>query len=399
MPPESPLPDHLPQTRAARRLAEQTAASPSRAQRRQHRTEAVRHVRPDGPSRAPARSSRVLPQVAVVTLGLVGGLLVVPATQEMGGEGRGLEPLSARWDAALGRGDDRASRTADGRAALLAEGGVGGSPAGATQAPEGSAAGQSAATPSAPGPSADEPVVPEPGAAPQAPAPEAAAPQDPAAPPQQGASGPEVQEIQERLQVHGATVQADGVFGAGTDRALRTFQDAKGLDPDGVAGPATRAALLAAPAPTAGGAGSATGQAPSGSGTAGGQAPSGGGDATGDMAAALGLVNAHRAAAGCTALRADDRLVRAATLHAQDMVAQGYFSHAGLDGRTFGDRVAAQGYARPGGENIAAGQKSAQAVVDAWMASEGHRANILNCSFTTMGLGRAGNTWVQVFGY
>ncbi len=113
----------------------------------------------------------------------------------------------------------------------------------------------------------------------------------------------------------------------------------------------------------------------------------------------LNLVNAHRAAASCPALRADDQLARAATLHAQDMVDQGYFSHTSLDGRTFGDRVTAQGYARPGGENIAAGQQTAQAVVDAWMASEGHRANILNCDFTAMGLGRAGNTWVQVFGY
>ncbi|TGJ96513.1 RNA polymerase, partial [Actinotalea fermentans ATCC 43279 = JCM 9966 = DSM 3133] len=123
------------------------------------------------------------------------------------------------------------------------------------------------------------------------------------------------------------------------------------------------------------------------------------GETAGDTAAALALVNTHRATAGCPALRADDQLGRAATLHAQDMVAQGYFSHTSLDGRTFGDRVTAQGYARPGGENIAAGQKTAQAVVDAWMASEGHRANILNCDFTTMGLGRAGNTWVQVFGY
>ncbi|MFE4466293.1 CAP domain-containing protein [Oerskovia sp. NPDC056781] len=370
--PESPLPDHLPQTRAARRLAEQAAVSPSRAQRRRRRAEAVRHARSTGAT-GRVRGPRALPQVAVVTLGLVGGLLVVPATQELGGEGPGLEPIGARWDAALGRGDDRAGRGGDGREPLLAEAGSSGTSGNVTQ-PSGSA---SAERPTD-APSSPEPPVDE------APAP----PEAPAAPPQQGATGPEVQQVQERLQVHGATVPADGVFGPGTDRALRTFQDANGLEPDGVAGPATRAALLAEPTTT-----------PAATGSAEGATSSGAGDTAGDTTAALTLVNAHRTAAGCPALRADEQLGRAATLHAQDMVAQGYFSHTSLDGRTFGDRVTAQGYARPGGENIAAGQKTAQAVVDAWMASEGHRANILNCDFTTMGLGRAGDTWVQVFGY
>jgi uncharacterized protein YkwD len=380
VPPESPLPDHLPQTRAARRLAEQ-AASPSRAQRRRRRAEAVRHARSTGAHGSPGsvRGPRGLPQAAVVALGLVGGLLVVPATQELGGEGPGLEPIGARWDAALGRGDDRASRSADGREPLLAEAGSSRTAGTAENAPQQpGAAEQPAAAAPAPEPSADEVPVPLP-----APAPEA-----PAAPPQQGATGPEVQQVQERLQAHGATVPADGVFGPGTDRALRAFQDANGLDPDGIADPATRAALLADPTTT-----------PGATGSAGGATWSGGGDAAGDTAAALTLVNTHRAAAGCPALQADDRLTRAATLHAQDMVAQGYFSHTSLDGRTFGDRVTAQGHMRPGGENIAAGQKTAQAVVDAWMASEGHRANILDCDFTTMGLGRAGDTWVQVFGY
>ena len=362
--PDSPVPDHLPQTRAARRRAEEIAFSPSRAARRRRRAEAVRHARPG----AEVRRASVLPQVMVVTLGLVGGLLAVPAAQELDGEGPGLEPIGARWDAALGRDADRASRSDAPRGPVLAEGG--------TAQPSESPRTQPETQVAVPAPDAPPEPAPEP-----APAPEATAP---AGPPQLGATGPEVQAIQERLQVHGATVLADGEFGAGTDRALRTFQAARGLAPDGVAGAATQAALLADPAPSTGGTGS-TGGAPS--------------SGTGDMAAVLNLVNAHRAAASCPALRADDQLARAATLHAQDMVDQGYFSHTSLDGRTFGDRVTAQGYARPGGENIAAGQQTAQAVVDAWMASEGHRANILNCDFTAMGLGRAGNTWVQVFGY
>lgn len=365
--PDSPVPDHLPQTRAARRRAQEIASSPSRAARRRRRAEAVRHARPG----AEVRRASALPQVMVVTLGLVGGLLAVPAAQELDGEGPGLEPIGARWDAALGRDADRASRSDGPRGAVLAEAeSAAQAPAAPTVGRPGGGAGAPPETTPAPDP------APTTEGAPEAPA--------PTGPPQLGATGPEVQAIQERLQVHGATVLADGEFGAGTDRALRTFQAAQGLEPDGVAGAATRAALLADPTTSTGGAGS-TGGAPS--------------SGTGDMAAVLSLVNAQRTAASCPALRADDRLARAATLHAQDMVDQGYFSHTSLDGRTFGDRVTAQGYARPGGENIAAGQQTAQAVVDAWMASEGHRANILNCDFTAMGIGRVGNTWVQVFGY
>jgi uncharacterized protein YkwD len=121
--------------------------------------------------------------------------------------------------------------------------------------------------------------------------------------------------------------------------------------------------------------------------------------APGDQVVAL--VNAARAQAGCGALRSDPRLAAAAQGHSDDMAAQDYFSHTSLDGRTFADRVRAAGYASPGGENIAQGQRSAQAVHDAWMNSEGHRANILNCGFTAIGVGlHAGTwTWTQNFGY
>ena len=54
---------------------------------------------------------------------------------------------------------------------------------------------------------------------------------------------------------------------------------------------------------------------------------------------------------------------------------------------------------RTAGENIAMGQQSPQAVVDAWMNSEGHRANILNSSYTQIGMGYVadGNYWSQMF--
>jgi len=115
----------------------------------------------------------------------------------------------------------------------------------------------------------------------------------------------------------------------------------------------------------------------------------------------VNLVNAARAEAGCGALTVDARLTAAAQGHSDDMAAQDYFSHTSLDGRSFADRVRAAGYPNPGGENIAQGQRSAQAVHDAWMNSQGHRDNILNCGFATIGVGlHAGSwTWTQNFGY
>jgi uncharacterized protein YkwD len=116
------------------------------------------------------------------------------------------------------------------------------------------------------------------------------------------------------------------------------------------------------------------------------------------------LVNAQRARVGCRALVVDARLARAAQAHSADMANRRYFSHTSLDGRTFVQRIRAQGY--PGtrlGENIAAGYRTPSAVMTAWMKSPGHRANILNCRFTAIGVGYAtggpyGTYWTQDFG-
>ncbi|WP_156724961.1 sigma-70 family RNA polymerase sigma factor [Streptomyces apocyni] len=115
----------------------------------------------------------------------------------------------------------------------------------------------------------------------------------------------------------------------------------------------------------------------------------------------LAIVNAERAKAGCGALKHDDRLARAAQLHSEDMSANNYFDHTSQDGRSFSDRATAQGYPQPGAENIARGQNSPEAVMSAWMNSPGHRANILNCSLNTMGVGLVDDdwTWTQVFGF
>ena len=122
--------------------------------------------------------------------------------------------------------------------------------------------------------------------------------------------------------------------------------------------------------------------------------------AAGPAAAVLASTNSQRAAAGCPPVRGDAQLARAAQGHAADMAAKGYFSHTSRDGRTFSQRVLAAGYPRPGGENIAQGQSSAAEVLQAWMTSSGHRANILNCSFTALGVGydSNGDYWVQNFG-
>ncbi len=123
--------------------------------------------------------------------------------------------------------------------------------------------------------------------------------------------------------------------------------------------------------------------------------------AGGPAAQVLSLTNTERSKAGCGPVRLDDRLARAAQLHSEDMSANNYFSHTGQNGSSFVDRAKAQGHPSPGAENIAQGQSSAASVMDAWMNSPGHRANILNCSLKTLGVGVTDSdwTWTQVFGY
>ncbi|HJU46085.1 MAG TPA: CAP domain-containing protein, partial [Chitinophagaceae bacterium] len=83
----------------------------------------------------------------------------------------------------------------------------------------------------------------------------------------------------------------------------------------------------------------------------------------------------------------NNRLEAAARAHAEDMSKNNYFSHTGLNGSTPGDRITAAGYEWQGyGENIAKGYPSEQAVVDAWIKSEGHCKNIMNGNFKEMGV-------------
>jgi uncharacterized protein YkwD len=118
---------------------------------------------------------------------------------------------------------------------------------------------------------------------------------------------------------------------------------------------------------------------------------------------ALRIVNQFRAAgASCGArgtfapagaLTLNTRLTSAAYGHARDMADKDYFSHDSQDGRSMVDRVNATGYSWSTiGENIAAGYYSVQSVVDGWMSSDGHCANLMNPRFTEFGLACARNS-------
>lgn len=117
------------------------------------------------------------------------------------------------------------------------------------------------------------------------------------------------------------------------------------------------------------------------------------------------LVNVERGQAGCGSVKLNTKLRTAIRLHVKELGSHGnlYISHVSDDGRTFVDRAKAQGYDDPGGENVARGQRDATDVMDSWMNSAGHRANILNCGFKAIGVGVTRGVdgtlvWGQLFG-
>jgi uncharacterized protein YkwD len=117
----------------------------------------------------------------------------------------------------------------------------------------------------------------------------------------------------------------------------------------------------------------------------------------------VALTNDARVKNGCAALRTEAKLTTAARAHSTDMVAYNYFSHTGRDGSTFVTRAKRAGYSSAIGENIAWGYRTPEAVVDAWLKSPGHRANILNCKAKAVGVGLAKKAdgtpyWTQLFG-
>ena len=124
----------------------------------------------------------------------------------------------------------------------------------------------------------------------------------------------------------------------------------------------------------------------------------------------LRLTNAFRSKQGLAPLTLNQKLAEAAEGHSEDMATQDFFSHTGKDGDKLSDRVKQVDYGyRAIGENIAAGQATPEAVVEAWKTSPGHRANLLNAQFTEIGVGyyhlendtgrvNYNRYWTQVFG-
>lgn len=124
----------------------------------------------------------------------------------------------------------------------------------------------------------------------------------------------------------------------------------------------------------------------------------------------LELTNKERSKVGLEPLKLNKQLANAADNHSDSMARDDFFSHTGADGSSVSDRVINNGYEYSTvGENIAAGQRSAEEVVQTWMDSPGHRANILNPDYTEIGIGyeylendtgavNYNHYWTQVFG-
>lgn len=128
----------------------------------------------------------------------------------------------------------------------------------------------------------------------------------------------------------------------------------------------------------------------------------------------LDLINAQRKAAGCPALAMNPALQQAAQTYANAMATQNFFSHRAPNGAGPSQRAWSVGYRfHKLAENIAAGQKSPEAVVKTWMNSPGHRKNILTCGLRETGIGLVYSRddkplrgqsypmhyyWVQMFG-
>ncbi len=104
------------------------------------------------------------------------------------------------------------------------------------------------------------------------------------------------------------------------------------------------------------------------------------------------LINGVRTVLGVSPVTYNAQLEAAAQAHSDDMLANDYFSHDGLDGSTIGSRATAAGYNwKAIGENIAQGQDNENLAMNAWISSPGHQRNNVHPDFNEFGLGRAGS--------
>ena len=115
------------------------------------------------------------------------------------------------------------------------------------------------------------------------------------------------------------------------------------------------------------------------------------------------IVNQERTSQGLSPLSYDSQLAELAQKKAEDMAENGYFSHQSPTYGSAFDMMNEAGISyRSAGENIARGQRTPEAVMDSWMNSSGHRANILSSSYSSVGVGYAEDEngtayWVQMF--
>ena len=112
------------------------------------------------------------------------------------------------------------------------------------------------------------------------------------------------------------------------------------------------------------------------------------------------LTNAERAKQGLAPLTLNTELSKVARTKSEDMKNKNYFDHTSPTYGSPFDMMKSFGISyQAAGENIAMGQKTPEQVVQAWMDSPGHRANIMNSSFTQIGVGyvASGNYWTQMF--
>ncbi|WP_327187469.1 CAP domain-containing protein [Streptomyces sp. NBC_01334] len=125
------------------------------------------------------------------------------------------------------------------------------------------------------------------------------------------------------------------------------------------------------------------------------------GTATPAVARVVALVNSERAKVGCSPVTLNAKLSQAAQAHSADMASHNTMSHTGSDGSDPGQRITRAGYLwSTYGENVAYGYSTPEQVMAGWMASAGHKRNILDCGFKEIGVGVAqpGNYWTQDFG-
>ena len=129
----------------------------------------------------------------------------------------------------------------------------------------------------------------------------------------------------------------------------------------------------------------------------------------------LDLINTARAEArscgteffaATSPLAWNTQLLAAARTHSEDMAQHNFFSHTGSDGSNVGDRATAAGFTwQRIGENIAAGQTSAESAVNGWIDSPGHCRNLMNPNFTEVSVACVENSdsdynryWTNVLG-